>query len=59
MTVIKVLFERTISTSRILSTPRPFSGAKGPWPPPMDHPITPTVDAHPDDINLPLSAAAL
>ena len=57
LAVIRVPFAITMSTSRILSTPRPLDGAKGPWPPPVDHPMMPTVFDHPEAINLLLLAA--
>lgn len=59
LVMIKSPVAVTISASRILSTPKPLPGAKGPWPPPIDQPMTPTVEAQPEDMNLLLSAAAL
>lgn len=49
----------TISTSRMLSTPRPYAGAMGPCPPPIDQPMMPTVEAQPDEITLFCLAAEL
>jgi hypothetical protein len=51
-TFVKIPSAKIISASKILSDPKPNYGAKGPCPPPKDHPTIPTVIAHPDAIAL-------
>lgn len=51
-TVINSPSAFTNSTSKILSTPKPYPGENGPWPPPIDHPIIPTVGEKPDAMSL-------